>query len=41
MELAAARYADWEACIRGVPVSEYGHLIASGATTLTSATDSA
>ena len=24
MELSAARYADWEACIRGVPVSEYG-----------------
>jgi hypothetical protein len=24
MELAAARYADWEACIQGVPVSEYG-----------------
>ena len=24
MELSAARYADWEACVRGVPVSEYG-----------------
>jgi outer membrane murein-binding lipoprotein Lpp len=24
MELSAARYADWEACIRGVPASEYG-----------------
>jgi hypothetical protein len=24
MELSAARYADWEACIRGVQVSEYG-----------------
>jgi hypothetical protein len=24
MELSAARYADWETCIRGVPVSEYG-----------------
>ena len=24
MELSAARYADWEACLRGVPVSEYG-----------------
>jgi hypothetical protein len=24
MELSAARYADWEACIRGIPVSEYG-----------------
>ena len=24
MELSAARYANWEACIRGVPVSEYG-----------------
>ena len=24
MELSAARYADWAACIRGVPVSEYG-----------------
>ena len=24
MELSVARYADWEACIRGVPVSEYG-----------------
>jgi hypothetical protein len=24
MELSAARYADWQACIRGVPVSEYG-----------------
>jgi hypothetical protein len=24
MQLSAARYADWEACIRGVPVSEYG-----------------
>jgi hypothetical protein len=24
MELSAARYADWEACIRGLPVSEYG-----------------
>jgi outer membrane murein-binding lipoprotein Lpp len=24
MELSAARYADWQACLRGVPVSEYG-----------------
>jgi hypothetical protein len=24
MQLSADRYADWEACIRGVPVSEYG-----------------
>jgi hypothetical protein len=24
MQLSAARYADWEACLRGVPVSEYG-----------------
>jgi hypothetical protein len=24
MELSARRYANWEACIRGVPVSEYG-----------------
>jgi hypothetical protein len=24
MELSAARYADWQACVRGVPVSEYG-----------------
>jgi hypothetical protein len=24
MELSAARYATWEACLRGVPVSEYG-----------------
>lgn len=24
MELSKARYADWEACIRSVPVSEYG-----------------
>ena len=24
MEWSAARYADWEGCIRGVPVSEYG-----------------
>jgi hypothetical protein len=24
MEWSAARYADWEACIRGVPVGEYG-----------------
>ena len=24
MEWSAARYADWEACLRGVPVSEYG-----------------
>jgi hypothetical protein len=24
MELSAARYADWEACVHGVPVSEYG-----------------
>jgi hypothetical protein len=24
MELSAARYARWEACIRGLPVSEYG-----------------
>ena len=24
MELSAARYAGWEACLRGVPVSEYG-----------------
>jgi hypothetical protein len=24
MELSADRYADWQACIRGVPVSEYG-----------------
>ena len=24
MELSASRYAMWEACIRGVPVSEYG-----------------
>ena len=24
MERSAARYADWQACIRGVPVSEYG-----------------
>jgi hypothetical protein len=24
MELSVARYADWEACIHGVPVSEYG-----------------
>jgi hypothetical protein len=24
MELSASRYADWTACIRGVPVSEYG-----------------
>jgi hypothetical protein len=24
MELSAARYADWEACVRGIPVSEYG-----------------
>jgi hypothetical protein len=24
MELSAARYADWEACIHGVPISEYG-----------------
>jgi hypothetical protein len=24
MELSAARYASWEACLRGVPVSEYG-----------------
>jgi hypothetical protein len=24
MQLSAARYADWGACIRGVPVSEYG-----------------
>jgi hypothetical protein len=24
MELSAARYADWQACIRGVPVSEFG-----------------
>lgn len=24
MQLSAGRYADWEACIRGVPVSEYG-----------------
>jgi hypothetical protein len=24
MELSAARYANWEACIRGIPVSEYG-----------------
>jgi hypothetical protein len=24
MQLTAARYAAWEACIRGVPVSEYG-----------------
>jgi hypothetical protein len=24
MELSARRYADWQACIRGVPVSEYG-----------------
>jgi hypothetical protein len=24
MELSAARYADWESCVRGVPVSEYG-----------------
>jgi hypothetical protein len=24
MQLSAGRYADWESCIRGVPVSEYG-----------------
>jgi hypothetical protein len=24
MELSAARYADWQACVHGVPVSEYG-----------------
>jgi hypothetical protein len=24
MELSAARYADWQACLHGVPVSEYG-----------------
>jgi len=24
MELSADRYADWQACIRGIPVSEYG-----------------
>ena len=24
MQQSAARYADWEACIRGLPVSEYG-----------------
>ena len=24
MEWSAARYADWRACVRGVPVSEYG-----------------
>jgi hypothetical protein len=24
MELSAARYADWAACLRGVPISEYG-----------------
>jgi hypothetical protein len=24
MELSVARYADWEACLHGVPVSEYG-----------------
>ena len=24
MQLSAIRYADWPACIRGVPVSEYG-----------------
>ena len=24
MELSAARYANWEACLRGIPVSEYG-----------------
>lgn len=24
MELSAARYADWDACLRGVPISEYG-----------------
>ncbi len=24
MQLSAARYADWEACLHGIPVSEYG-----------------
>ena len=24
MEISATRYADWESCLRGVPVSEYG-----------------